>query len=458
MQSIFNSISGDPDFWASFGKEFLFSALAVFGSAILFFIIVLLAVSYYRFLDIVEEAEKVSPDEMGTTAGEVLRVQIARYLAGCGRRGTSFSMALIKPGTLGFRVRMESKFVGAIKASVRGDDLLCVYDDDTAVLFLESEPEDAENILKRVVHVVADCCEEIDEGLVRVGIASYPGHGLSGKALIDVAEQGLAETSEERPIVLPEIVDEDAEAEEDDLEGDDAEVFEDNTEHAVDDGDLSGGAKLADDLDAEEDEPLDSDGTEDVPKKRHRRSRKEALLDPLTGVLKPSALSVHMQRRLGDLRYKKKKAALFCIGVNNMPHIARFHGEQAANDVLAGVSKVLQDYLRADDLVGRHEDHAFLVLSECTLEDAELIGKRLSVIVQQTQFASGMRKLKTSITVGVSAFPEHGRSLHQLYVAGQKVLDHSRENDIRAYAVFDPEVHNRMPSKPLRSIKSTQIN
>ena len=147
---------------------------------------------------------------------------------------------------------------------------------------------------------------------------------------------------------------------------------------------------------------------------------------------------------------------LFCIGVNNMEHIARFHGQDAADDVLAGVSRILQENLRADDLIGRHEKYAFLSLVQASLDEAEIIGKRISTLVQQSQIASGSKKIKVTITLGVAAYPEHGRNLHSLYKAGQKVLDYSRTNDIRAYAVYDPEIHASMSAKPMKSIKSMQ--
>jgi len=187
-----------------------------------------------------------------------------------------------------------------------------------------------------------------------------------------------------------------------------------------------------------------------------KERRQSAMLDKLTGVLKPSAVSAYMQRLMSDLRRKKKAAALFCAGVNNLEHIARFHGQEAADAVLAGVSKILQDNLRADDLIGRHEKYAFLVLAQASMAEAEIIGKRISTLVQQSEFVAEGRRLKTTITLGVATYPEHGRNLHHLYTAGQKVLDHSRQNDIRAYAVYDPQIHDKTPPKPLKSIKSVQ--
>jgi len=107
-------------------------------------------------------------------------------------------------------------------------------------------------------------------------------------------------------------------------------------------------------------------------------------------------------------------------------------------------------------LIGRHEKYAFLALAQAPLEEAEIIGKRISTLIQHSQMTSGSKRIKVTITLGVAAYPEHGRNLHTLYKAGQKVLDYSRANDIRAYAVYDPEIHASMPAKPIKSIKSIQ--
>jgi diguanylate cyclase (GGDEF)-like protein len=236
-------------------------------------------------------------------------------------------------------------------------------------------------------------------------------------------ELGLKESCAEKPIVFPEMVK--------DVDKDDDEI---DTEEQFD--------------------PIEEASDGKVLNKKEKQ-RRDSVLDPVTGVLNSSALAVYLQRRMDEFRQRKKEAALFCIGVNNMDYIQRFHGEAVANDLLAGVSKLLQDSLRADDLIGRHEEHAFLVLLQCSLNEAAEIGKRISTSVQKEQFLCGRKSLKTTITVGVSGYPQHGRKLNYLYQAGQKVLDYSRENDIRACAVFDPQIHDKMKSRPLRSIKAS---
>lgn len=410
--------------------DFLSGAVGVLIAILASFIVITLIASYYRFQKIIQLAETSSPEEMGTTASDILHVQLARYLAACARKGTAFSCALIRTHNPSVSAQMDSPLFAAIKSAARSGDVTCAYDEQTLAILLESDPEDAENILARITKRVVGSCPEMELGAMRVGIASYPGHGLRGKGLLKVALESLDQTDAETPIYLPEIIDVDVDAE-DEEEGEDV-------------GRDDSGSDEAEDFDA-----FDK-GASKKSKDRH----KDTMLDELTGVLKPSAISAYMQRTMSEWRRKKQDVALFCIGVNNIDQIARFHGEDAADYVLAGVSQVLQDNLRGEDLIGRHEKSAFLVLAVASQAEAEIIGKRISTLVQQAETLSEGKKLRTSVALGVAAYPDHGRNLHQLYQAGQRVLDYNRANDIRAYAIYDPKIHDIMPLKPMKSIKS----
>ena len=410
----------------------LTGALSVVAAAVIAFAVIVLIASYYRFQHIVQKAEDTQPEEMGVSTSDVLRVQLARYFAECARRGSSFSLSLIHVNDASVEVRLGSPFIESIKKAARHDDITCAYDGQTAALITEAEPDDAESILTRITHGIVEQCPGISGELLRVGIASYPGHGLSGNDLINVAREALENTDSEQPVFMPDIID---------VEEEDEEAGSEETENSASE------EAPSEDAAADAEEPRSNKWME---------RRKSAMLDELTGVLKPSAVSSYMQRMMNDLRHKKKRAALFCIGVNNIEHIARIHGEEVLDDVLVGISKTLQDNVRAADLIGRHEKYAFLILAQVSLEGAEVIGKRISTLIQQGEIVSGAKKLKTTISLGVAAHPEHGRNLHLLYVAGQKVLDYNRENDIRAYAVYDPKIHDSMPSKPMKNIKSVK--
>ena len=405
----------------------LTDVLSVVAAVLVSFVAIALVSSYYRFQHIVQQAEDTHPEDMDIPMPDILRVQLARYLTGCAHRDSSFTLSLIQANDPSLEMRMDSPFVESIKKAARHDDIVCVYDAQTVALVAEAEPNDSESVFARIASKVAEICPGVSSELLRAGIAAYPGHGLRGNELLDIAKEALEKTDMDRPAFMPEIVDVDEEDEEDE------EVARESSPEG-------------------EEDTIDAQAEKSPGGWMERR--KSGMLDELTGVLKPSAVSAYMQRMMNDLRHKKKKAALFCIGVNNIDHITRFHGEDAADNVIAGVSKILQDNVRATDLIGRHEKHAFLVLAQVPLENAETIGKRISTLVQQSEIVSGTKKLKTTISLGVAAYPEHGRNLHALYRAGQKVLDYNRGNDIRSYAIYDPKIHDGMPSKPIKSIKA----
>ena len=169
----------------------LTGALSVVAAAVIAFAVIVLIASYYRFQHIVQKAEDTQPEEMGVSTSDVLRVQLARYFAECARRGSSFSLSLIHVNDASVEVRLGSPFIESIKKAARHDDITCAYDGQTAALITEAEPDDAESILTRITHGIVEHCPGISGELLRVGIASYPGHGLSGNDLLNVAREAL---------------------------------------------------------------------------------------------------------------------------------------------------------------------------------------------------------------------------------------------------------------------------
>jgi len=420
-------------FLATSDVSFLTGAAEVIAVTLISFVIITLISSYYRFQHIVEVAEKVQPEDMGADPIDILRIQIARFLANCARENTSFTLALLRFNLPGVKIRLDGPVVLKLRENLRRKDVICVYDDQTVGILTENEPDDSPIIQRRLINWLKSELPEFAEQDIRSGMATYPGHALSGIEMLSVAESALQKTTPQEPILLPEMNEYNVMREENAQQESDTET-----------------------ADASE-ESKNRSGGRSSRRSSKKSSRKDSILDELTGVLKPNAISPYMQPMLANIRQKKKRAALFAIGVNNIDHIARFHGENAATDVLVSMSHLIQNNLRTEDIIGRHERNAFLVLAEATLVEAEGIAKRLSTLASHHVVETSGKKLKTNLIIGVAAYPEHGRNLHQLYRAAQKVLDFNRTNDIRAYAVYAPEIHNKVPSKPFRSIKASKV-
>jgi len=396
-------------------SPFLSGAVGIIVTIVVSFLLLTLIASYYRFQTIVKLAENTQPEEMGSTPLDVLHIQLVRYIARSTRNNTAFSLGIIRIDQDDFTARIESPFVQHLKKIIRKDDTVCVYDDSSLALLLEMEPEDSVDVFSRIVNQLS-LSRMIKMQNVRVGIASYPDYGVVGKNLIKVALEGLAQSTQENPIVLPE-----------------PERFEFEEEQSIQN---------------EKEPPLST--------QEKRKEQKQRMIDPLTGVLKPKAISIYMQRMMGDVRYRKKRAALFSIGINDVKYLSEFHNEKTIADILVTVGELLQNNLRINDLIGRHESYAFLVLMETDTTFAASIGKRIATLLQQRQIVSNGKRIKINVTIGIAIYPEHGKNLHQIYESAQKVLDYNRANDIRAHALYDPKIHARTVVKPMRSIKSVQ--
>jgi diguanylate cyclase (GGDEF)-like protein len=168
---------------------------------------------------------------------------------------------------------------------------------------------------------------------------------------------------------------------------------------------------------------------------------KNAALDPLTGVIRPAVVGSYMRKYLFEIRRDKKPAALLCVGINRIDQIIKLHGELAADDVTAGVSKVLQNLTRDIDLIGRYHRDDFMILMPCTLQQGEVIATRLREAVQKELFVSGTKRIKTAVSIGITAMPEHGRNLRELFSGAYRALEVLREWNTTACLVYDPAKH-----------------
>jgi diguanylate cyclase (GGDEF)-like protein len=170
---------------------------------------------------------------------------------------------------------------------------------------------------------------------------------------------------------------------------------------------------------------------------------KNAALDPLTGVLKPAAVGSYMRKYLSEIRRKKEPASVLCVGINRIDQIIRLHGELAADDVTAGVSRILQNLTRDCDLIGRYHRDDFIILAPCTLQQGESIAVRLREAVQKEIFISGNKRIKAAVSIGVAAHPEHGRNLRDLFSGAYRALETLREWNTSACLTYDPAQHTK---------------
>ncbi|MFA7257466.1 MAG: GGDEF domain-containing protein [Kiritimatiellales bacterium] len=361
------------------------------------FAIITLISSTYRFHQMVQLDEKA----LATTqnCNDFFFIQVTRYLSKINRTSPGFGIFIVQFCTdTKDKRKIQEALLTAIKNTVRStNDKVCLFHDDCVSVIIDIEEKNVSVIALRIIANLKNIAAIVPGvGAFRAGASSFPMHGINTQTLIDAATGALEAVDFEAPLPFC-------------LAPPPVTIREPETlPEAI--GELS-------------------------------RQDKNSALDPLTGVLGAAVIGSYMRKYLAEIRRKKEPASVLCVGVNRIDQIIQLHGEPAADDVIAAVSQVLQRLTRNCDLIGRYHRDDFLVLAPCSLQQGEMIAIRLREAIQKEIFISGSKRIKASVSIGITAHPEHGRNLRDLFRCAYRALEVVRSWNTSACLVYDSAQH-----------------
>jgi diguanylate cyclase (GGDEF)-like protein len=106
------------------------------------------------------------------------------------------------------------------------------------------------------------------------------------------------------------------------------------------------------------------------------------------------------------------------------------YGHEAGNAVLRQLAKVIKECIRDVDIFARYGGEEFVViLPQTPLVEARRIGERIRTQVEQTIIDTGSTgKVKITVSIGVSSYPENGRSEEELVTVADQALYKAKGN------------------------------
>jgi diguanylate cyclase (GGDEF)-like protein len=369
------------------------------------FAIITLIGSTYRFHKMIQLGE----ESLLTVAdcNDFFFIQVTRYLSKINRKSSGFGICIAQFYTEeSDKRKVQETLLAILKNTTRNaNDKVCLFRDDCVAAIIDAEDENVPDVARRILTELKTSTADTNIKTLRMGVSSFPAHGHNTQMIIDAAAMALETIGFDNPLPLciaplPDSVATNQEAPE-----------------AI--GELS-------------------------------RQDKHAALDPLTGVLKPAIIGSYMRKYLFEIRQKKGPATLLCVGINRIDQIIKLHSEQTADDVIAGVSDILKTLTRDCDLIGRSHRDDFLILAPCTLQQGEQIATRLREAVQKKVFVSGGKQIKTAVSIGITAMPEHGRTLRELFQGSCRALEVVRGWNTTACLVYDPAQHGKKTENETR--------
>ncbi|HET8799822.1 MAG TPA: sensor domain-containing diguanylate cyclase [Marinobacter sp.] len=156
---------------------------------------------------------------------------------------------------------------------------------------------------------------------------------------------------------------------------------------------------------------------------------KLATQDPLTGLCNRRELSRILDEELARATRYQRSLAVLWIDVDHFKDINDTHGHAAGDSVLRSVSQLLAGSIRTVDAIGRFGGEEFvIVLPEMDAESAQDTADRLRRRIADTPQPLGDGQTVTlTVSVGISAYPEHGQTADQLCAAADKAMYLAKE-------------------------------
>jgi diguanylate cyclase (GGDEF)-like protein len=175
------------------------------------------------------------------------------------------------------------------------------------------------------------------------------------------------------------------------------------------------------------------------------RAHELATRDPLTGLLNRRSLTEHLEHAMGRAARQGEELALLFLDMDRFKAINDTLGHDAGDELLRQMADRLSSAVRGSDVVARLGGDEFVVLMEglpCYTAAAEVAKK----IVKTTSlpFNIGTQQVRTSVSVGISLFPQDGDTTHTLMRSADLAMYHAKQERRGSVQFFHEELNARL--------------
>jgi diguanylate cyclase (GGDEF)-like protein len=152
-----------------------------------------------------------------------------------------------------------------------------------------------------------------------------------------------------------------------------------------------------------------------------------AITDALTRIMNRRGITVGLLDAMAQAERYGTALAIALCDIDRFKAINDEYGHDAGDKVLITVASVLADSLRMPDKVGRYGGEEFLiVLPHTSLMPAKKIIDRIRASVGNARTGVGDKKLKVTISMGVTQFKK-GEDLEKLLARADQALYASKQ-------------------------------
>ncbi len=170
----------------------------------------------------------------------------------------------------------------------------------------------------------------------------------------------------------------------------------------------------------------------------HAKLEEMAIRDGLTGLYNRRYLDETIEREIARAKREGHSLALVMIDVDHFKRLNDTYGHPAGDQVLVALGAMLREDTRAEDIACRYGGEEFLILLphmslEAARDRAEAWRLRFAALVVH----HGELALQTTISLGVTAYPNHGHTSEELTQSADLALYLAKHDGRNRVTVFD---------------------
>ena len=165
--------------------------------------------------------------------------------------------------------------------------------------------------------------------------------------------------------------------------------------------------------------------------------------DAMTGLPNRALLQDRLQHALRNAERHESRVALLSVDLDRLAYINDSFGHHVGDLLLGAVAERLQGALRASDTLSRHIGDEFAVILE-DLSDSQMAAELAERLLAELarSFHIGGHDLSISACIGISVFPEDGKTPEMLLKHADVALHHAKDGGAGRFQFFREEMNH----------------
>lgn len=157
--------------------------------------------------------------------------------------------------------------------------------------------------------------------------------------------------------------------------------------------------------------------------------KSQSIRDPLTGIFNRRYLDESMRREMARSRRHGTPTGIIMMDVDHFKKVNDTYGHEAGDVILKALATFLQQHTRNEDILCRYGGEEFILLMpESDLNNAHKRAQQLCKLVRNVLRIDHQGKThQITISLGVSAFPDHGPTIEVAQNAADAALYQAKE-------------------------------